>query len=538
MSRWPHQIPPLPSRVKRNLFLIFVGVLGIVLSGHLGPEFSTEPPALPAEPPAKNLNLPLPPIGPREGGINPLDRPFLFQLSSTDKLSGLERERALQTQYQGILATLHGEMPKVEIKDFSGMTVLTIDGQPFATVLPVDAPDYYQRLSPERQHDLEHEIAEHWKHLLEVDLAEETYHRSPQYLAIFPYFAAQLFFLALIGHALADAFSRRVLRSPGWSLKLFVWVLFLSLGASQHPVFKPMALALARSGLLPIFSFLMVFTVCSLLYRVSIIVLDRYVAAYILSKNLVEDEGFAKRTNTLVQGGRFLLGTVTFVGGSIWFLSTVGINVGNLFAGAGIAGIALGVVGKDVLIDYFYGANILLDNHFNIGDHIETPVATGTVESFNLRTTRVREKDGGLSIVTNGRFTVIKNHSRDFAQTDFRVGVAYDTDVDRALGLMQDEVEKLAQEQPNVVTATPLLMGVQELGESAVTLRILVRTAALSQWAVKRELNRRVLQRFRHEGIEIPFPQQDVWLRHTAVTHPNTEAGTEQTHQSPESITE
>lgn len=514
----------MPARVKRNLFLILVGFIGLVASAHLGPQFNTQPPALPAQAPAKNLNLPLPPIGPRESGINPLDRPFLFQLNSSDKMSGLDRERALQAQYHDILASLHGDMPKVEITDISGMTVLTIDGQPFATVLPADAPDYYQRLTPARQHDLEHEIAQHWKHLLEMDLAEETYHRSPQYLAMFPYFAAQLFFLALIGHALADAFSRRVLRSPGWSLKLFVWLLFLSLGASQHPVFKPLATALARSGLLPIFSFLMVFTACSLFHRVSIIVLDRYVAAYILSKNLADDEAFAKRMHTLVQGGRFLLATITFIIGTIWFLSTVGIDVGKLFAGAGIAGIALGVVGKDVLIDYFYGANILLDNHFNIGDFIETPVATGTVESFNLRTTRVREQDGGLSIVTNGRFTVIKNHSREFAQTDFRVGVAYSTDVNRALGLMQDEVEKLAQERPNVVTATPLLVGVQELGDSSVTLRILVRTAALSQWAVKRELNRRVLLRFQAEGIEIPFPQQDVWLRNPPKKEPEADS--------------
>lgn len=500
----------LQPKTKRNVILIVIGILGILVVNYLSPDITEPEPDLPQSAEVANFSLPLPPAGPRETSINPFDQPFLFRLNSTDKMTGLEREKVLQSQYHDIVAKLSGRVPKVEIDSLSGMTIVTIDDIPFVTVLPADAPEYYQRLDSDKQRELERQIALQWKRLLENDLTEEAYRRSPEYLASYPWVVAVLFFCSLVFHALADTFSRRVLRSPGWSLKAFVWLFFISISAALHPLLKPLAQAMVNSGLMPVFFFLIVVAATSLFHRVALRVLDRYVDAYIQSKNLEGDPGFAKRMETLVQGGRFLIGTLVFLAGSLWFLSTIGIDVGKLFAGAGVVGIALGVVGKDILIDYFYGMSILLDNHFNIGDFIETPVAKGTVESFNLRTTRVRGQDGSLAIVSNGRFTVIKNHSRDFAQTDFRVGVAYDTDIDFALRVVREEIEQLSKERPHVLDPVPVLMGVQELGESAVTLRFLVKTAALSQWAVGRELNYRVLKRFKQEGIRIPFPQRDL----------------------------
>lgn len=506
---------PLQPKTKRNILFIAIGIVGLILLGYVAPDFDSDEPTLPAVSPSANFSLPLPPVGPRESSLNPFDQPFLFKLQGSDKMSGLEREQALQTQYHEILDNLSGRVPRVEVETLSGMTVVTIDERPFVTVLPADAPDYYQRLEATKQKELEQEIARQWQQLLILDLSEETYKRSPEYLEEFPYLVAGIFFLCLIGHALADTFSRRVLRSPGWSLKGFVWLFFFSIAAALHPHLKPLASAMLKSGLTPIFYLLIVMAATNLIYRIALRVLDRYVEAYIQSKSLEGDIGFAKRTDTLVQGGQFLIATILLTVATIWYLGSIGIDIGKLFAGAGIAGIALGVVGKDVLIDYFYGMNILLDNHFNIGDFIETPVAKGTVESFNLRTTRVRERDGGLSIVTNGRFTVIKNHSRDFAQTDFRVNVSYNCDIDQALSLVHEEILNLSTEQPDLLNPTPVFAGVEELGDNAVRLRFLVKTAALSQWAVGRELNYRVLKRFHQEGLEIPRPRSEVWLHNS-----------------------
>jgi small-conductance mechanosensitive channel len=505
----------LKSKLGRNAFLIVFGIVGFILIDQLAPPVETSIVIPERKERAGNASLPLPPIGPRKTGFNPFVQSFLFQLGDTAKMTGLAREEILQAQYYEVLTGLHGELPSVEVKDMMGMTVVTIDGTPFATVLPSDAPDYYQRLDDPQKKQLEHEIAEQWRMLLEEDLAIETSERSPQYVAAFPYRLGIFICIALILHALADMFSRRFLRSPGWSIKAFFWLSCISLATFQHPFFKPIALALIEGGLAPVFYFLVIVSCCNVVYGIGSRILDNYVAAY--AKHRDSNEGrLEKRLNTMVEGGRFLIATVVTVGGVVWFLGAIGIEIRDVFAGAGIAGIALGVVGKDILIDYFYGINILADDQFNIGDFIETPVATGTVESFNLRTTRIREADGGLSIVTNGRFTVIKNHSRDFANSDFRIGVAYGSDTDHCLELMCDEIRILAEERPGQLEAEPVVRGIHELSESAVVLRTMVRTAALSQWGIKRELNRRVLHRFEKEGIDIPFPTQKVWLHQAA----------------------
>lgn len=355
-------------------------------------------------------------------------------------------------------------------------------------------------------------IAERWKRLLEIDLADEARTRSPESLAAFPYLVAEFFFLALIMHALADRFAQSYLKSPGWSLKAFIWLAFLAAGSLSHPVFKPLATPIIKGGLIPIFYFLLIVSVCGIAYRVLCKVLENYAKAY-MDRHRAPNKHLEQRIHTIIQGGQFLMGSLVAICGFAWMMGALGVDVGKIFAGAGFAGVALSVAGKDILNDYFFGINILAEDQFTIGDFIETPVATGTVESFNLRTTRIRETDGGLSIVTNGQLNLVKNHSRDFANADFRIGVAYGSNTDHCLELIGDVIAEYAQEFPGKLEPEPLFSGVHELGDNAVTLRALVRTAALEQWGVGRELNRRVLHRFEAEGIDIPFPQRTVWLR-------------------------
>ncbi len=513
--------------LKRNLFLIVLGLVGLFVGGALTPDIDIQIGQRPRESVVEDPSLPLPPIGPRDDGFHPLSQPFLFQLGSTDKLKGEERERQLQEQYRGILSSLHGQMPKVEVQRVDNMTVVAIDGQTFATVLPADAPDYYSRLSDARKQALEEKIARRWKDLLDDDLAEETSERSPESLARFPYVAGALLFLGLIFHGFADLFARKFLKSPGWSLKAFVWLACLSIIALLHPTLKPLAITIIKGGLQPVFYFLLIVSVCSVAYRLGCKVLDNYSKAYIAGQR---DPGqhLHQRINTMLQGGHFLVGTVVAIFGVAWFVSSLGIDIGNAFAGAGVAGVALGIVGKDILIDYFYGFNILADNQFNIGDYIETPVATGTVEKFNLRTTRIRETDGGLTIVTNGQLTLIKNHSRDFGNVDFRVCVAYGSDTDRCFEVLKEELVKLADEKADTVQAEPVYTGIHELGDNAITLRAMIRTAPLQQWSVRREFNRRVLHRFAKEEIDIPLPQRTVWLRQTQALEVHGESSPEQ----------
>ena len=131
----------IQTKTKRNIFLVIFGIFGVFISSALMPETRISLEIPDAEEMITDPSLPLPPVGPRDEGFNPLDEPFLFQLGSTDKMTGKEREDILDRQYHDIVHNLTGIAPVVSVDQSSGMTVVKIGEVPFATVLPVDAPE-------------------------------------------------------------------------------------------------------------------------------------------------------------------------------------------------------------------------------------------------------------------------------------------------------------------------------------------------------------------------------------------------------------
>lgn len=255
------------------------------------------------------------------------------------------------------------------------------------------------------------------------------------------------------------------------------------------------------------------------------------VAALVLTKvgraliqrmeRLVEDDDpytlsdLEKRARTL---GRLLRQVVTI---GVWVLAVVtilgelGVAIGPLLAGAGIAGIAVGFGAQALVKDVIAGFFMLLENQYRVGDIVSVAGVTGVVEAINLRTTVLRDVAGAVHVVPNGTVGVVTNHTRGWARALLDVGVAYQEDTDRCFevlrkvgdGLQRDRVfgPKLAEpfEYP----------GVEALDDSAVLLRMMVRTKPHEQWDVMRELRRRVKKAFDEAGIEIPLPQRTLYVR-------------------------
>jgi small conductance mechanosensitive channel len=196
-------------------------------------------------------------------------------------------------------------------------------------------------------------------------------------------------------------------------------------------------------------------------------------------------------------------------------LSEVGINLAPLIAGAGIAGVALGFGAQSLVKDFLSGIFMLLEDQYGVGDVIDVGEATGTVEVVNLRTTKLRAVDGTVWHVPNGEIRRVGNMSQQWARALLDVQVAYDTD----LGLAQDVVKSVADELWHEdawrtdILEEPEIWGIESLGANGIAIRLVVKTQPGRQWAVSRELNRRIKERFDSEGIEIPFPQQVMWLR-------------------------
>lgn len=221
------------------------------------------------------------------------------------------------------------------------------------------------------------------------------------------------------------------------------------------------------------------------------------------------------RTETI---GGVLRSVATF---TIWVLAVlmilgeVGISLGPLIAGAGIVGVALGFGAQQLVQDFLSGIFMLLEDQYGLGDYIDVGEAEGTVEGISLRVTRLRDVYGVVWHVPNGEIRRVGNHSQQWARALLDIGIAYGSDVDRASEIMKREADRLAAEDRwrHLFLDKSELWGVQELGESQVTIRLVIRVAPLRQWEVMRELRRRIKYAFDDAGVEIPFPQRTVWHR-------------------------
>ena len=196
-------------------------------------------------------------------------------------------------------------------------------------------------------------------------------------------------------------------------------------------------------------------------------------------------------------------------------LSQVGVNIAPIIASAGILGIALGFGAQSLVKDFLSGVFMIFEDQYGVGDVIDVGEAIGTVEAVSLRVTRLRDLDGTVWYVPNGEILRVGNKSQNWSRAVVDVGVGYNEDLARAKRVLSEVAHDLWDDEDfrSVIVEEPEVTGVEALTPDAITLRVLVKTAPMEQWAIARELRQRIKARFDHEGIEIPFPQRVVWHR-------------------------
>jgi small conductance mechanosensitive channel len=199
-------------------------------------------------------------------------------------------------------------------------------------------------------------------------------------------------------------------------------------------------------------------------------------------------------------------------------LQTVDIDVGPAIAGLGVVGIAVGFGAQHLVKDYLNGALILIENQFSKGDVIRIAGVAGSVEDFSLRRTTLRDLDGVVHTVPNGEIAVSSNLTRVWARVNQDVTVAYGTDIDRAIEVVDGVGREMAGDPAwkRRILETPRVERVEALAEYGVTLKILGTVRATEQWAAAGELRKRLLAAFKLHGIEIPRPQRVVLSRDPA----------------------
>ena len=206
----------------------------------------------------------------------------------------------------------------------------------------------------------------------------------------------------------------------------------------------------------------------------------------------------------------------------IWFVAVVAvlevfeINLGPLVATAGVIGVALGFGAQNVVRDFLAGFFLVVEDQFGVGDIVDLGgEAKGTVEGITLRATKLRDVNGVVWHVPNGQIVRVGNKSQEWARALLDVEVAYDTDLDQAMQVIQATADALAAEPAwsAEILATPEVWGVETFTDRGIAIRLVIKTQPASQFGVMRELRARITDAFADAGLTLAGAgRSDVWV--------------------------
>lgn len=228
----------------------------------------------------------------------------------------------------------------------------------------------------------------------------------------------------------------------------------------------------------------------------------------------IDEEGAAfldpqqARMRTLLPIIQNILFAVILVITVLMVLSTMGVQIAPLVAGAGVVGVAVGFGAQTLVKDIISGIFYLFDDAFRVGEYISSGKYDGTVESFSLRSIKLRHHRGALFTIPFGELGAVRNQSRDWTIDKFNITVGFDTDLEQARKLIKRLGIELAEDpefRPWVIE--PIKMqGVQEFGDYGIVLRMKVTMKPGGAFNMKRKFFGRIKQVFKDNDIELPVP--------------------------------
>jgi moderate conductance mechanosensitive channel len=219
-----------------------------------------------------------------------------------------------------------------------------------------------------------------------------------------------------------------------------------------------------------------------------------------------------KRADTISGLTRKALFALIWAIAALMILKEMNFDVRPLLAGAGVVGVAIGFGAQSIIKDVLSGLFLMMENQIRVNDVAVINGKGGLVEEINLRTTVLRSDDGAVHIFPNGNIQSLSNLTREYSYYVFSISVSYKEDTDRVITVLKEVADQLSQEDPykSAILAPLDVMGVDELGASAVVIKARFKTVPLQQWMVGREMNRRINKRFEEAKILSPIQEQIV----------------------------
>lgn len=240
--------------------------------------------------------------------------------------------------------------------------------------------------------------------------------------------------------------------------------------------------------------------------KLAIYILNKIVAKiFKLHPKLRVDE---RKTNTLTGILKSVIKYTIYIIMVISMLEALNIPTQPLLAAAGLGGLAIGFGAQSLVRDVFTGFFILFEDQYSVGDFVTINNIAGTVEDMGLRVTKIRSNKGELNTIPNGEIKIVTNLSRGNAVAMVEVSIAYEMDEEKAMRVLAEAAEAFCEANKENITDKPEVVGITSLGESEVVIRTVLKTLPLMHWKIERGFRKAVLEAFKKNNIEIPYPRR------------------------------
>lgn len=211
------------------------------------------------------------------------------------------------------------------------------------------------------------------------------------------------------------------------------------------------------------------------------------------------------RLATLLPMLRMMLMVTLVVMIALSVLSSMGVNIAPLLAGAGVVGVAIGFGSQALVKDIVSGIFFLIDDAFRVGEYIEIGDLRGTVESMSIRSLRVRHHRGAVHTIPFGELTALTNYSRDWVIMKMEFRVPFETDIKLVKKIVKRIGAEMA-EDPNYKDGfiQPLKsQGVRRMEEFNMVVGVKFMSKPGDQWIIRRDAYQKIVDAFEENGIRL-----------------------------------
>ncbi|MEX0269639.1 mechanosensitive ion channel family protein [Leptolyngbyaceae cyanobacterium UHCC 1019] len=300
-----------------------------------------------------------------------------------------------------------------------------------------------------------------------------------------------------------------------WAIA-FVWVIGLAYSFHTFPQTRQFAKKVIATPIV----LLMTWFLTGLTNRLTNLLVDRFIQGREQEQSL--PAATLQRISTIANVIKDLKVALLYSVAILGVLQWLNLLPGSILTLGALGALAISFAAQSLLKDLVNGFLILLEDQFRIGDNIRVGSISGIVENLNLRVTQIRSDEGGLITLPNSLIAEVENRSRTWARADFRIEVAYHTNVDHALAVVRETVDRMAQDSQwqSMILDTHELFGVDQISHTGIVIRIWIKTVPAMQWAIARELRRRLKIDFDRHQIQIGIPQQIMVEKGSGTSNP------------------